>query len=140
MSHAEQIEALKGLLERVKAAEGASREISLLLHRTLVENGSPDYETWWTASDHVLWRNGERSDIAEWPHYTRSVDAALDLQAFVLPAWGGRVSFGPCSTARLWDLEGNEKTPGQDARTPALAICRALLSAKLALLTQEEGR
>ena len=136
MSHAEQIEVLKGLLERVKAAEEGSHPLNVEVGRAI------------------------DADVpGAWPDYSRSSDAAVALAERALPAIKAFKAGSPASSG--WKLtfyrgmtptsesfgfwEANIRPHGKDGstetgRTLPLAILSALLSAKLALLTQEEGR
>lgn len=136
---------LRGLLERVQGAgaldPNLDRDLAIRLcgwcrHERTTREGYQD-DTGFVCDDCGADSWGNRNDAGQRlhdraPEVTTSVDAALGLLHHVLPMWGGRVSFGPVSTARLWDLEGSMKITGVDGRTPALAILAALLSALLA--------
>jgi hypothetical protein len=172
---ADQIETLKGLLERVTIAKQSNLELDALILCALLApetayveqsrlNGAwciyvpNSYQP--TASPR-LWQNPMPW---RWDHatITGSVDAALALVARVLPGWwvtsglrslSGHASIGPDyngpEAERLraefpperFDHGGFDADlkPGDGLHRQCLAILACLLSAKLALLTQEES-
>lgn len=132
-------EVLRGLLERVKAAEGPSYALECAIGRTL-EGINPSHQTP--------------------PNYTASVDAALALVGRALPGWwvtsglcslSGHASIGPDyngpAAERLkadfppsqFDHGGFDAdlSPGDGPHRQCYAILAALLTALLA--SQEPG-
>lgn len=151
MRHAEQIETLKGLLERVRGATGADREIDFDVARwegwtQHSDADDPVYtgrvSQWW-AEPGCEW-----STYSQPSYVTRSIDAALELAQRILPGamWAvGCMEGGPfCrlvypnARAGGW---GHSVSMEQEGGPPteALAILSALLSAKLDLLTREHA-
>jgi hypothetical protein len=134
-------EVLRGLLKRVKAAEGPDRRLDTHLHLFMIHGvkpyagmaASPDVHT-----------------------YTRSVDAALWLVGRALPGWwvtsglcslSGHASIGPdynCPAAERLKAEfppeqfdhggfDADLSPGDGPHRQCYAILAALLTALLAL-------
>lgn len=157
MSHAEQIEALNGLLERVTEAPTADP----MLDRELCWHLGVEP---WAGSpfEHIGFCMPGSKMAKATPAATRSVDAALALVSRVLPGWwvtsglcslSGHASIGPDYNGpageRLkaefpperFDHGGFDADlkPGDGPHRQCLAILACLLSAKLALLTQEES-
>lgn len=104
------------LIERLEAAEGGSRELD------------------WSISDAF----GERHGGNVCPIYTTSLDAALALAERALPGYFWEIQICPYTTTVQGALESwNEGLAAPDvggvyadARTPALALCIAILKAK----------
>lgn len=105
-------DALRALLERLEKAEGPSRGLDMDLGNTL---GEPMI-----------------------PRYSASLDAAVALCARVHPTglWSVLVFQHEPSTVYLAEVDGLCLWEGQDfdgkASTPALALCIAVVKAKLA--------
>lgn len=142
MSHAEQIEALKGMLERVRRVTGPDRALDVRILAQLQQPGE------WSGSD-IEYACADPDRTCDPPRYTASVDAALALMDRVLPGamWAaGCMEGGPfCRLVYPTGVDngwGHTVSMEQEGGPPTepLAILSALLSAKLGLLSQEEGR
>ncbi|AWN47208.1 hypothetical protein DK419_13500 [Methylobacterium terrae] len=122
---------LHALLVRVKAATRGDRDLEAELFATLgcTTIYRTNYADWY-----CRWPN-DQGEYRLMPAPMSCVDHALALIARLLPDWGGRVSFGSTSTARLWHGERADKIQAQDGASPALALIAALLSA----LISKEG-
>lgn len=151
MSHAEQVEALKSLLKRVRGANGADREIDFDFARwegwtQHSDADDPVYtgmvSQWW-AEPGCEW-----STCSQPSHVTRSIDAALELIRRVLPGamWAvGCMEGGPfcrlvypTGHANGWGhTVAMEQEGGPDSEPLAILCC--LISAKLDLLTREHA-
>ena len=164
MSHAEQIEALKGLLERVNGAKASDRDLDEAIHAVF----RPD-DSWWQAicegrrlvaagrPDEYVEHPSSRMRADSWASgaqvtaYTGSTDAALGLvkaSGFIVceveANLSDRLKLPSEAHIRTWEADscgavGRGPTHHGRGATPALAVLSALLSAKLALLTQEAG-
>lgn len=160
MSRAEQIEALKGLLERVDVAIAPDQGLDEDIHAAL----RPD-DPWWQAicEGRCLVAAGRSDEYVELPstrmradswatgarigEYSGSVDAALRLMEHAAPGWvierisdqaSGKIGNLKPFGAHVEISDGQHEVSAQAASRP-LAICRAVFFAKLALLTQEAG-
>lgn len=135
-------EALRGLLAKVEAATGPDQVLDAHLVCALIAPpGSFVSIGPITGKARVCVGVNDRGADVLWGQWldwidtplTGSIDASWALVEQVLPDWGGRVSFGPPSVARLWHRQYSDKTPAShDAPTPALAILGSLLTAALA--------
>lgn len=137
-------EQLAALLERVEKAEGPDREI--------------DAELWALAEGIIWYRIEGDAVIAQHPkhfggheyfhgllehtilRYTASIDAAVSLVEKVLPGWSWLLSSNGSAHMISPDFEAAEEewlenkgsTYADYGKTPALALCAALLRAVLA--------
>lgn len=137
---------LTNLIERVEAADWGDLEIDKEISDVLVLPGMGRYKkfdgVWhinvrWTEEDEggePDWRIPAKWDEASFPHqYTDSVDSAILLVERLFPgyAWGVHVH------KNGYRAHVTERTPFRpmpcfaDHKTPALALCLALLKAKL---------
>lgn len=100
------------LIERLEAATEGSRELDAEIASHYGGLSGMSYETWEAVEAHA-------------PHYTTSLDAAIQLVREGC-AWGVEVRFGRLGS-RAWvkpDL------PFSEGNTPALALCIAALRAR----------
>ncbi|MGX9980647.1 hypothetical protein [Methylobacterium fujisawaense] len=148
---ADQIETLKGLLERVKAAEKADRQLDRDICKALLpaekERG---YYNWLGMRP-----KGENLPAsAYWVNnsyvVTASVDAALALMERVLPGWDAHIyrdddDGGRFAAEMVWppgtDIgeAGDYEMDGRHAATRALAIVEGILASKLVLLEAQNA-
>jgi hypothetical protein len=123
-----------GLIERLEAAEGGSRELDREIAR---ECGwtNLDVPTFWVKSvcDAAGFPPGT-AQATPLPHYTTSLDAALALAERVLPDEIWTCEFGPSSSHA--EMKNARFIIEGVARTPALALTAAILKARA---TQEQG-
>lgn len=98
---------IEGLLSRLETATGPDREIDRWLELLLVQNGRrgcfKTNESWVKAARERRWATD---------HFTRSIDAALDLVERCLPGW--KLSF---HLGGLW----GEEQPGAHLAEPDFA-------------------
>lgn len=82
------------------------------------------------------------ADEAGLPYWTASLDAAVALVDAVFPRWQFwvRRNTSPSAHAWIWDGYSEAVAPTFYAPTPALALCRAIVEAKLATAIYEEAR
>jgi hypothetical protein len=116
-----------GILERLEAAQEGSREMDLAIWRAVGE-GAPD-RVQWDIENYYL------RGIA--PHYTTSLDAALQL---VPEEVYRRLFIETSHPAKAGFIETHDEIKGPsglyfEAATPALAVCVAALKAKNAIAT-----
>lgn len=143
---------VEGLVEKLEAAEVGSRELDEAIHDLLCDGKTRTCIAGLSDEEGGLWMY-EFHDHS--PHsalrVTTSLDAALALAERVLPGW----EFG-CYFDRM-NIRGNrnakvEAHRWQDvapeyafacasakAETPALALCIAILKARLSLTLEGEG-
>lgn len=144
------------LRERLEAASGPDREIDVWMHAVLgfdtprVDIYFPEgtLQHWWKQSHLRFGGAGTRDPlrlirpftdpIHEVPTYTSSLDAALALVERKLPGWGWQVhskSDSPHNDCFAFLGEDVADGPAYRAyaKTPALALCLALLRAVEAL-------
>ena len=120
--------ALESLLERVRAAKWADRELDGLIIVAVgaaseVNPHSPTFVR-------MLDRRGRPDDIyCRSAEVTSSLDAAVDLIDRVLPGAHWDVQAGGCAWIRVDDADIGD---AWNLATPALALCAALLTAILA--------
>ena len=115
---------LSALLERVEGATGGDRE----LDRDIA------IATGWVHRSGAPWER-----VLEWerPNPTASVDAALALIGRVLPGlYMWRLEFDDEPTdwpyeTRVYSAGGSERGYNASHKTPALALCAALLAAMI---------
>ncbi|GIK47977.1 MAG: hypothetical protein BroJett013_06740 [Alphaproteobacteria bacterium] len=143
---------LQSLLERLEKASGGDREIDAALHVALLKPEQyPDdlryYRLPSPSMDHMemcapgtYWlkqRSGASLHTA--PNYTSSLDAALSLVERVMPGCGVEVLASDRDTwrATVWPWVSSRGTRADIgfqysyAKAPALALCLALVRAKL---------
>jgi hypothetical protein len=125
---------LEQLLERVRAAKGADREIDGDIAEAF--EIAPSHLPRVTHITSWLWAQFVEPDWETWeaPAFTSSIDAALELVERKLPGWfgeDGRHTWG--SHAILYTGEGSGRARIECyAPTRPLAILAALLSALIA--------
>jgi len=119
------------LLERLEVAEAGSRELDL---RVFEHFDRVDGQRWTEADlDYAL---TDPDLTINPPHFTTSLDAALALAERVLPGWWWSISSErigepeprPFASGWLSDGETGELHTAR-AKTPALALCIAILKA-----------
>lgn len=147
---------LAELISRLEAAESGSRELDALIAAEIEPHlfDSPGFPaerpispfTYDKGENVIRFDGGGLMDVRFFPTVTASVDAAIALVARVLPGWGGFMDFGHetemfvadiCSHARAEQTGEDEEEHGVDpsqeshgeGRTPALALCVAVLNA-----------
>lgn len=127
---------MQELIARLEAAEGPDRALDREIGLRI--------DGWYETVDshgECLMVNGDRypdHPESEYPSFTESLDAALALAERVLPdwAWEIRLDRGGASVqaAPVWWMEGlaapDEGGVSCDGKTPALALCIAILKAK----------
>lgn len=143
---------IPGLIERLEKAESGSRELDALIwaevhperikvtgwnkpygdqmDRTQVEFSTPPKRTRCVTSDQGPFSHAEP--------VTTSLDAALALASRVLPGWlwSAGTSDDGTAIAVLDDLNASGGFAESRAKTPALALCIAILKARA---IQEQG-
>lgn len=131
---------VRGLIEKLEGAAEGSREMDCALG-VLVDDfvidgeryGEPAYCH--TINDTYM-RPGQSGDMMV-PPYSTSIDAALALIERRLPGWGFVLETdAPEFAVRIGPPEGPWPAEEIHAKTPALALCIALLQA---LTPQVEG-
>jgi hypothetical protein len=122
---------LPSLIERLKAAEGPSRELDFWL--TIAMDDEPCNETIEDLLDDIE-AVGFEGMYIEAP-FTKSLDATIALAERKLPGWEGIIPLNK-GDAWLWS-DPLRKSHRVEAATPVLSLLTALLTA---LQEQEEGR
>lgn len=129
------------LLARLEAATDADREIDARLDHAVHRRG-----LYWGRGDDFgytppanvdnwrdeRWREAASELSSTTPAYTKSLDAALSLQEFLLPGWGFviRRDDDGCNAYLLYPDAMRVTPGGGDQRpNPAIAFCIAVLKA-----------
>ena len=124
------------LIARLEAAEVGSRELGrdILVALNVVREIEPCL--FYGAGNEDVWHFGDAIEAEGlWhvlPDPSSSLDAALALAERVLPLGSWRIEReGSVFWAKIWwDREGKAGHKYADAKTPALALCTAILKAK----------
>lgn len=137
---------LRDLRERVRKATGPDRELDARIwaefdNRDVVINPTQLMTARARIAPHdecMLMFDGK---LLPRPPVTGSIDAAIDLIAFVLPGWHGSVSFGDdrprASVSKISPLRPMPVIG--KAATPALSMIEALLSALISIEESKQG-
>lgn len=133
---------MKDLIARLEAAEVGSRELDALICCSLRDGPDWANDPYYPLGSHGLYSVGRGGPGLTSECYTNSLDAALALAERVLP--GCLISVGtnifghaPIGVAEVFTQQGGSDAThdGHGERlgnTPALALCVAILRAKLA--------